>query len=164
MSKNYYNCEPENNSNCDCNHSNKHNCNCNEDSSYVIGNSVKFCINEFDNEIKADVTVNTRNTVRVWGQIIDCNGKPVPYAYVKLAKVCGNSLEGVAHTITDCLGYYQFDVCPSIEGFEFTLIVGKASVGSERVISTGTEGTACNPYVAPNCPSCNQCNHHSCKY
>lgn len=169
MTRNYYNCEHESTSNCNCNQNNGgSNHNCTPDSSYVVGNSVKFCINESDSEIKADVTVDTRDTVRVWGQIIDCNSKPVPYAYVKLAKVCGNSLEGIAHTITDCLGYYQFDVCPAIDGCEFTLIVGKASIGPERVVSTGIEGTACNPCspcnTLPKCPSCKQCNPSPCKH
>lgn len=33
--------------------------------SYIVGNSVTFSIDECDNEVKADVTVGYRDTVRV---------------------------------------------------------------------------------------------------
>lgn len=117
--------------------------------SYIVGNSVSFSIDECDNEVKADVTVNYRDTVRVWGQIKDCNGKPVPYAYVKLLKKTPNGLNGIAHTVTDCLGFYQFDICVCKEGFdnEYTILVGKASTGSEKVVSTGLKGANCNPCI-----------------
>ncbi len=159
MAKCYYNCDSDVNVPHKCNSEYCDNiASCNDASSYVVGNSVKFSIDDCDKEIKADITVDKRDTVRVWGQINDCEGNPVPYAYVKLAKICGNSLHGIAHTITDCLGYYQFDICTKVDGCEFTLIVGKASVGNEKVISSGVHGTSCNPcndLDNPNyCPSC----------
>lgn len=121
--------------------------------SYIVGNSVDFTINNCDSEIKADVVVSNRESVRVWGQIKDCSGKQVSYAYLKLIKVTSDGYVGVAHTITDCLGFYQFDICPCTDGTNFRLLVGKAATeGSERVISSGLDGTNCNPCIdAPNC-------------
>ncbi|MGL5086329.1 MAG: hypothetical protein ACRC68_11545 [Clostridium sp.] len=117
-----------------------------DDDSYVVGNSVDFTIDKCDSEIKADVTVSYRDTVRVWGQIKDCSGKPVQYAYLKLIKVSSCGYVGVAHTITDCLGFYQFDICPCTDGSSFRLLVGKASTGGEeKTVSNGLQGTNCNP-------------------
>ena len=145
MSNNFFDCNKIN----DCGEISDFGCNCNGDSpypdngsSYIVGNSVDFSINEFDSEVKADVTVDTRNTVRLWGQIKDCNGKPVPNAYLKLVKMTSNGLVGVAHTISDCLGFYQFDICPNKDGCKFTLLVGKAAMGKERVISGGPNGSS----------------------
>lgn len=151
MSKNYYNCVTDYNyekqeccdSPCKAVKECKKEC---FDNSYVVGNSVDFCVDKCDSEIKADIRVGFRDTVRVWGQIIDCEGRPVPYAYVKLVKITNDCQEGIAHTVTDCLGYYQFDLCQCNDGAMFRLLVGKASVGGEeRVISTGIRGTNCNP-------------------
>lgn len=144
MNKNYYS---------DCQYNEERNCGkpvkshekCCDDS-YVIGNSVDFTLDKCDSEIKADVTVQYRDTTRIWGQIKDCNGVPVPCAYLKLIKITSCGQQGVAHTITDCLGYYQFDVCQCNDGASYRLLVGKASTcGGERVISTGLKGTNCNP-------------------
>lgn len=154
MSKNFYNLGSEINSKCGCPPV-KPECPGNEDDSYVVGNSVDFTIDSCDSEIKADVTVSHRDTVRVWGQVKDCDGNPVPYAYLKLIRYTNNGYQGVAHTITDCLGFYQFDICPCTDGTNFRLLVGKASVGGqERVVSTGIVGTKCNPCDAPGLNQC----------
>ena len=151
MNKNYYNynsgmkygcndkkkapevCEPCNNS---C-----------PDDSYVVGNSIDFCIDKCDSEIKADITVSYRESVRVWGQIKDCSCKPVPYAYLKLIKITPNGCyEGIAHTISDCLGFYQFDVCPCTDGTCFRILVGKASIGGvEKVLASEANCNPCSP-------------------
>lgn len=153
MNKNYYNSVSDNNINAQCGEAYPPMpvkpcpipCNPGDDS-YVVGNSVDFTVDKCDSEIKADVTVNYRDTVRVWGQIKDCSGSPIPYAYLKLIKVSNNGYVGVAHTIADCLGFYQFDICPCQDGSSFRLLVGKASTGGEeRIISTGLQGTNCNP-------------------
>lgn len=123
--------------------------NCTDDA-YAIGNSIDFSIDKCDSEIKADAVISYRNSVRVWGQIRDCDGNPVPYAYLKLVKLVDTTYVGVAHTISDCMGFYQFDICPCTDGTNFKLIVGKASKnGREKVVSTGITGTNCNPCNAP---------------
>ncbi|AOR24022.1 hypothetical protein [Clostridium taeniosporum] len=126
------------------------------DDSYVVGNSIDFTIDNCDSEIKADVTVSYRESVRVWGQVRDCSCQPVPYAYLKLIKVTSNGeYVGVAHTIADCLGFYQFDICPCTDGTSFRLLVGKASTGGEeKIVSTGLDGTNCNPCVPCGTPKC----------
>lgn len=156
MSRNFYNESEDTAKNCEvqCSpHLPSKVCKCED--SYVVGNSVNFTVDNCDSEIKADVTVSYRDTVRIWGQVKDCNGKPVPYAYLKLIKYTGNGYQGVAHTIADCLGFYQFDICPHTDGKSFRLLVGKASVGGrERTVSTGLEGTNCNPCHAPGLRQC----------
>ncbi|MGG7178582.1 hypothetical protein ACQPU1_13355 [Clostridium paraputrificum] len=130
-------------------------CEC-EDFSYLVGNSVDFTVDKCDSEIKADLTVTYRDTVRIWGQIRDCNGNPVEFAYLKLIKMTCNGYIGVAHTITDCLGFYQFDICPCTDGTCFRLLVSKASTGGvEKTVSTGIQGTNCNPCNPCDLPPCN---------
>lgn len=128
-----------------------------DDNSYLLGNSVNFCVTEHDSEIKADIIVGSRKSVRVWGQVRDCSDKPVACAYVKLLKITPNGLVGVAHTITDCQGFYQFDICMCKESSNYTVIVGKAATGEERIVSTGLRGTNCN---IPG--SCNPCAKDPC--
>lgn len=126
-------------------------------STYIVGNSVTFTVNDCDSEIKADAVVAYRDSVRVWGQIKDCKGKSVPYAYVKLLKITNNGLVGVAHTITDCQGFYQFDICMCEESCnqKYTILVGKASTGPEKVVSNGMNGCYCNPCKLPDSENCN---------
>jgi len=96
-----------------------------------IGKNIKVC------EIKADIEVNRRKTVRLWGQVKDCNGIPVRCALVKLVREITlgkySRYIGIAHTITDCLGFYQFEIGIP-EGDEkpkYRVIAGKAATGKE---------------------------------
>ena len=169
MSKNYYNsssssycgCGTGNVSGNGCNGSGGNNGGYNGNEcdeylkQYVIGNSVDFEIDDCDAEIKADITVGKRESVRVWGQIRDCDGNPVPYAYLKLVKETNEGMAGIAHTITDCQGYYQFDVCKCTDGSRFTILVGKAARGRERVVSTGIQGTNCQNVCEIDSCNCN---------
>lgn len=104
-----------------------------------IDPSKKIC------EIRADIIVNRKKSVRIWGQVKDCKGHPVQCALVKLVKKvvkCGKvEYEGVAHVVTDCLGFYQFDICVPTTS-EFLVIVSKPSVGGELELKPSTE---CNP-------------------
>ncbi|MGL4453289.1 MAG: hypothetical protein ACRCTZ_19175 [Sarcina sp.] len=155
MSKNYYNGGSYYGSKCNCCGNDNNMNECDEYlRQYVVGNSVNFDIDDCDSEIKADITVGHRETVRVWGQIRDCDGCPVPYAYLKLIRNTGNGMEGIAHTITDCNGYYQFDICKCTDGTNFSILVGKAARGRERIISTGVNGTACGSTIC-NIENCN---------
>lgn len=117
-------------------------CNCHpaKCDSIIIGNAMDIDLCKGDSEIRADVTVgkSKKCCVRVWGQVKDCEGNAVPDAQVKLLKSYyyhGKlDFEGVAHTTTDCMGFYQFDVCPEDEHTKYRILVGKANTGKERVI------------------------------
>ncbi|MEG0013673.1 MAG: hypothetical protein RR324_02380 [Cellulosilyticaceae bacterium] len=114
--------------------------------SVVSGNSIDIKMNECQAaEVRADVVVestNGSNVVRLWGQIKDCNGKPVANALLKLVKVvcsaAGTQYQGIAHTVSDCEGFYQFDLC-YCDGSEcYKVLVSKAYTEPEQVILTGT--------------------------
>lgn len=113
----------------------------------VKGNAMDIELKKNDCEIRADIVVEREKCVRLWGQVKDCDGNPVKDALVKLLKPVYRygkiEYVGVAHTITDCLGFYQFDLCPEDEKTKFRVIVGKASKGNERYIDD--EGGICNP-------------------
>ena len=134
-----------------------------DDCEYIEGNVSKRI--EIDKhtkacEIRADLEVAKRKTIRIWGQIRDCKGKPVKCALIKLVKEvkkhCKTEYEGVAHTITDCLGFYQFDICAPKDhkSIKFRIIVSKQAIGKEIVIKKA----ACDPCDDP-CPCAD---HHSC--
>lgn len=121
-----------------------------EDCEYVEGNvskSIDIDKNISACEVRVDIEVKRKRTIRIWGQITDCEGKPVKCAMVKLIKEvieCGKKkYEGIAHGITDCLGFYQFDICipESCHSQKFRVLVSKQAIGEEIIV----EGTKCNP-------------------
>lgn len=104
----------------------------------VFGNSIDFTIsndiiNNFS-EIKADIPVTTYESIRVWGQVVDHNGTPVPYALLKLIKCIDCSYTGVAHTTADCQGYYQFDLCPE-RCAHYKILASKSPTGQEYALN-----------------------------
>ena len=126
----------------------------------VLGNSIDIHVGRNDNsaEIRADVKVEEFCSKRIWGQVINCYNQPVANSLVKLVRVVcqGNKkfYEGVAHTITDCEGFYQFDVCDNDDNECYKLIINKAVTGQELVIDTqGGNCNACND----NGPAYNPC-------
>lgn len=113
----------------------------------ILGNSVDVNLSHIeDAEIRADVVVKQINTRRVWGQIIDCEGVPMPNALVKLVKVIYHqdtvSYKGVAHTIADCQGFYQFDLCADDKSC-YKILVNKSVTGGETIIDKRYNN--CNP-------------------
>ena len=120
---------------------------CKNNYKIAYGNSLDLKVGDCESEIRADITVEEFESVRVWGQILNCEGKPVPNALVKLVKVvCGckkTDYIGVAHTMTDCEGFYQFEVCTCPDDACYRIIVSKAAYGPERIIES-QQGN-CNP-------------------
>ncbi len=104
----------------------------------IVGNETDIDLEHGDCEVRADITVKSQRSVRVWGQVNDCEGRPVKGALVTLLRYfsCHGKIEyeGVAHTTTDCQGFYQFDVDMTELKDKYKIIVGKASRGSERII------------------------------
>lgn len=105
---------------------------------FFEGNSVAFDIKKNDCEIRADIIVKKNSCVRIWGRVKSCYDEPVEGALVKLVKVvCWKGryqYVGLAHTVTDCKGFYQFDICDKEDKAEYRVIVSKAATGKERVI------------------------------
>lgn len=118
----------------------------------IIGNSLDVDVNGNDCEIRADIEVARKKSVRIWGQVKDCDGNPIEGALVKLLKAVNNcgkiTYIGVAHAVTDCLGFYQFEVCPCQNQTKYRLLVSKAAIGNERVVD-------CKAY-------CNPCDSNPC--
>lgn len=113
--------------------------------SMINGNSIDINPHEGDSEIKADVIVSEFNSVRIWGQIMNCKGESVPNALIKLiriAKDCKDTeactYQGIAHTVSDCQGFYQFDIEVNNSKEEFKILVGKSATGTERIIAPNT--------------------------
>lgn len=117
----------------------------------VKGNAVEVQLQKDDCEVRADIVVGKTNSVRIWGQVKGCDGSPVSNALIKLIKVvyrCGRyDFEGIAHTISDCTGFYQFDVSPCEVSAKYRILVHKAATGAERVIPVSSQ--QCNPCIPP---------------
>lgn len=109
------------------------------DQTIVIGNSIDININPSisSSEIRADVKVGEYTAIRLWGQIVNMNNHPVPNALVKLVRIIDSQPSpqyvGVAHTTSDCEGFYQFDIY-SNENAWYKVLVGKSNTGKEIII------------------------------
>ena len=120
----------------------------------VKGNSTDVELFKDDCEVRADIVVERAKGVRIWGIVKDCNGYPVSYALVKLIKVvagCSSfDVEGIAHTITDCNGFYQFEVTDLKPTGTYKILVNKASSGNERrVPDAGHDKCRCEQPCMP---------------
>lgn len=125
----------------------------------INGNSVDIVVNKCDSEIKADIIVSEFNSIRIWGQVKNCNGQPVAHVLVKLLKVIktcnGFKYEGVSHTISDCSGFYQFDICDNLSCNHYKILVGK-SVCDPKKIVIDSNCDLCNN-------KCNKCTENNCR-
>lgn len=125
------------------------NCNCNktkcDNQNMVLGNSMDISIDPktCESEIRADIVVSETRGIRLWGQVKNSRGEGVESVLLKLIKkVCTNNgvmYRGIAHTVSDCDGFYQFDLCnEDTRNSCYRVLVGKANTGGiERVIDVG---------------------------
>ncbi len=121
------------------------------DLTMINGNSIDISPQGCESEIKADVMVSEFNSVRLWGQIINCHGEPVSYALLKLVKVVTDChgkcvYQGIAHTLSDCHGFYQFDLCVDDPCVKYKVLVNKSATGPKRVVKCGLGN--CNSCVS----------------
>ncbi|CAM2739131.1 hypothetical protein HAHI6034_03405 [Hathewaya histolytica] len=124
---------------------------CDDLGEFAIGNitdKIKICKDIDVREIRANLNVKRMRTVRVWGQIKDCNGDPIKHALVKLIKEvrCKDGrkeFKGIAHGVTDCMGIYQFDIAipTGSETEVYRVAASKQALGEEGYMTR----TACNP-------------------
>ena len=131
------------NNNCDCNRS--------SDCTVFNGNSVDININNCECEIRADIVLSEYKAVRLWGRVVNCEGKPIENALIKLVKFecdCKHEYYRViAHTISDCKGFYQFELCNYDDKSKYKLLVSKVTYGSDTVLPL--EFNECNPCEEP---------------
>ncbi|MGL6105917.1 hypothetical protein [Romboutsia sp.] len=126
-------------------------CNCSGQNTIAHGNSIELEVNSCESEIRSDIVVSEFKSVRLWGQILNCDKKPVANALIKLLRVicngCSVDYEGVAHTVSDCNGFYQFELCADsdieIDKDCYKIIVSKSAYGIERIIPV--DGGNCDP-------------------
>lgn len=128
----------------------------------TTGNSIDIDLNQCEQvgEVKADITLNTDindecKVVRLWGKVKDCNDCAVPNALLKLLKVekykgkC--EYKGIAHTVSDCEGFYQFDLCYCDGSENYKILVTRTSSGGDELVLRTGDG---------NCNVCNSNNHN----
>lgn len=142
------------NNDCGCSPKYNNDCGCSSKYNIVSGNSVDLNVNYCESEIRADVVVSEYSSVRLWGRIVNCDGEPIANALIKLLKVkCeGNRVHytGIAHTVSDCEGFYQFELCSCDDHDDacYRILVSKAAYGPERII----------PISGGNCDPCDDSN------
>ncbi|MGL4989954.1 MAG: hypothetical protein ACRC57_02140 [Sarcina sp.] len=125
---------------------------------YIQGNSTDLHISPKDCEVRVDLRVNRKRGIRVWGQVKDCENIPVSGVLVKLLKVinyCGKQdFIGVSHTVTDCNGFYQFEL-NRCDDSDYKIIVSKDASGNERTIDINDND--CDPCIPPKTPRPTPC-------
>lgn len=134
------------------NYNNNNNNSCDDSNSIILGNSIVVDTNCNASEIKADIKVAEFDSLRLWGQVLNCNCQGVSNVLVKLVRIIctenGEKYQGIAHTISDCNGFYQFEICREDRNFKYKVLVSKAATGPE-VVYTNTNG------------ECNSCNNQN---
>ncbi len=123
---------------------------------YVRGNvTEEIEVNKYTKacEIRADIQVKRVRGIRIWGRVIDCKNKPVKNALVKLVRAvvdeCGKvRYKGIAHGTTDCLGFYQFEVCKPKKcvSAKYRIFVSKQALGKE-IFKDETECDPCSEKI-----------------
>ncbi|MGL4911884.1 MAG: hypothetical protein ACRC3Y_05555 [Romboutsia sp.] len=95
------------------------------------GNPVDVPLNNHKNEIKVDLLLEEKQIYKVWGQVIDNNQEPINDAVITLLKpqyINGRfEYYPVATTMSDCEGFYQFEVRQLTNGLRYKVITGKTS-------------------------------------
>lgn len=108
------------------------------DCEFIEGNSLEIEVCKNDCEVNADIEVSRRKLIPLWGQVTDCDGVPVANALVKLLKqvfIHGKIKHiSVSHTITDCMGFYQFELHPTNAKNKFRILVSKALYKTEKIV------------------------------
>ncbi len=84
-------------------------------------------------EIQADFVVPEKRYVKIWGRVLNCFAEVVQHALLKLVKVvCDGQgryvYEKIAHTITDCNGYYEFELCIEDCQTEYKVLIEKSLI------------------------------------
>lgn len=130
----------------------------------INGSYTEFQVGPCQSEIRADITVTEFSTVRVWGQVKNSCGQPVPGVLLKLVRMARDGegrpgYRGIAHTVSDSGGFYQFDVCAKDTGACYRILASKSALGAERVIPP-SEPWDCRPEPS----DCRQpCCHRRCR-
>lgn len=95
----------------------------------IKGNSLDVNIDKSDSDIRADLVLETKSIIRIWGQIKDCHGNTVGDAIVSLLKpgYIRGKLNYVctATTVTDYMGFYQFELDNDYKDTVYRIIVSK---------------------------------------
>lgn len=105
----------------------------------TIGSSKELKIdpNSCMQEIRTDITVCQYTGIRLWGQIVDEYNCAVPNILVKLVKLIDDNgkkdYKRIAHTSTDCDGFYQFEIY-SNEMAWYKILVGKPPTSNSIIV------------------------------
>lgn len=95
----------------------------------VQGRTVDIDIKHDDCDIRLDLIVEKKRLSKLWGQVKDKYGMCIEGALVSLLKpqyVRGEiEYHPVATTISDCYGFYQFEIDQLERGLKYRVTVGK---------------------------------------
>lgn len=100
---------------------------CGDNTRGIMGESINITLRDnCEPEIKVDSIVKEFDTIRIWGQVKNCGGQPIPKMLLMLLHSNCGKYRGIAHTISDCQGFYQFDLCEKSAAGQYKVIVGRA--------------------------------------
>lgn len=141
---------------------NEYNYGCLSKYNIVGANSLDINVDYCEPEIRSDIVMPEHKSVRLWGRVINHKGDPVENALVKLLGVeCYDDqiyYRGIAHTISDYEGFYQFDLSDYEDKYSnYKLLVNKAVYDLEKV--TPLESNNCDSLCDQNyCDDCSKYN------
>lgn len=102
------------------------------------GNLMDINIESYNCEVRADLVLSKYKSARLWGRVLKCEGKVVKNALIKLVKVdynCNNEwYREVAQTMSECNGFYQFELYNYDNKSKYKLLVNRSTYGSDTIL------------------------------
>lgn len=149
----------------------QHDCNMDNSHTMICSSSSEFKVDSCQSNVRIDITVAEFATVRLWGQVKDSYGYPVPGILLMLVRVEHDkhgkcSYHGLAHTISDKEGFYQFDLCAKCFDTCYKILANKSAKGLERLILSQEaclyekDDDRCRDYDS--CRNCDCCRDDEC--
>lgn len=97
---------------------------------FFKGRTAELVICENDFDVRLDLTIDKKKVGKVWGQVKDDTGKCVENALVTLLepKYVRGYVEyfPIATTLSDCMGFYQFQIAKLEAGLKYRVNVAKS--------------------------------------
>ena len=89
---------------------------------YTVGENTKVDINCNENESKVNLCVKTKQKIKVWGKVTECNGESARHLNIKIIGILGCREICVAETIICPCEEYEITFKPIKDVFLYKVI------------------------------------------
>lgn len=101
-----------------------------------VCNSADVCLDDCDNEVRANIKLNYKNSTKICCRVVDCNNRGVGCATVKVLKETCNGWECIATSTTDCNGCCEINVTRGCSLRKCRIIAEKECTRGIKVVNS----------------------------